>query len=60
MDGLTAELLTQLIGSLGFPIFVSVYMLFKDSKDNKLVAEALGSLREAILILNAKIDKFGE
>lgn len=55
MDNETVNIVTQVIGQLGFPIFVAVYMLLKSSKDNEKITTALNELKEAILLLNSRI-----
>lgn len=39
---------TQLIGQLGFPMFVAVWMLIKQSKDTQALTEAIKNLNTAI------------
>jgi TATA-box binding protein (TBP) (component of TFIID and TFIIIB) len=39
---------TQVIKDLGFPIFVSVYMLIKGSKDTEQHTKALNELKSVI------------
>lgn len=36
------------ISSLGFPIFVAVWMLYKSSKDSEKMSESLQELKNAI------------
>lgn len=47
----------SMIGNLGFPIFVAVWMLYKSSKDSEDMREAINELKEAITVLTEKIDK---
>jgi hypothetical protein len=48
---------SQLIGQLGFPIFVAIFMLVKQSKDTQNMATILTELRTTIQSLSDKIDK---
>lgn len=50
---------TNIISSLGFPIFVAVWMLYKSSKDSEAMKEAINELKVAITELIAKIDSIG-
>ena len=50
-------IIIQLIGSLGFPITVAVWFMVKSSKDTQIMCECLRELKEAILILQEKINK---
>lgn len=52
-----AQAITSLIGNLGFPIFVAVWMLYKSSKDSEEMRSAITELKEAITVLTEKIDK---
>ena len=45
----------QFISSLGFPIFVAVWMLYKSSKDNEKMTETIHDLKNAITILTSEI-----
>jgi hypothetical protein len=47
----------QLIGQLGFPIFVAVFMLVKQSKDTENMTKVLAGLQATIQSLSDKIDK---
>jgi len=49
------DVLIQSIGSLGFPIFVATYFMFKTEKILKGNTEALNSIKE--VILNCKMNK---
>lgn len=42
-----------LISSVGFPIFVAVWMLYKSSQDSAKMSESLNELRNAITELTA-------
>lgn len=41
------------ISSVGFPIFVAVWMLYKSSKDSEKMSESLNELKNAITELTA-------
>lgn len=44
----------QFISTLGFPIFVAVWMLYKTSKDNENMMQAINELKTAIDLLTAE------
>lgn len=46
--------IAQFISSLGFPIFVAVWMLYKSSKDNECMNETINELKNAINLLTAE------
>ena len=48
--------ITQIIGNLGFPIFVAVWMLYKSSSDSADIRSAISELKEAIVILTDKLN----
>ena len=48
--------ITQIIGNLGFPIFVAVWMLYKSSSDSANMRGAISELKEAIVVLTEKLD----
>lgn len=48
--------ITQIIGNLGFPIFVAVWMLYKSSSDSANMQSAISELKEAIVVLTDKLD----
>ena len=48
--------ITQIIGNLGFPIFVAVWMLYKSSNDSADMRSAISELKEAIVVLTDKLD----
>lgn len=48
--------ITQIIGNLGFPIFVAVWMLYKSSSDSADMRSAISQLKEAIVVLTEKLD----
>lgn len=52
--------ITQIIGNLGFPIFVAVWMLYKSSSDSADMRSAISELKEAIVILTDKLDHDGK
>lgn len=51
------NVISQVISSLGFPIFVAVYMLLKSSNDSKKICECLIRLEKVILILAERCKK---
>lgn len=48
---------SQLISTVGFPIFVAVWMLYKSSEDSKQTRQALSDLTIAVTKLSDRIDK---
>ena len=46
--------ITQFISTLGFPVFVAVWMLYKSSKDNERMNETINELKNAINLLTAE------
>lgn len=46
--------ISQFISSLGFPIFVAVWMLYKSSKDNERMNETINELKNAINLLTSE------
>ena len=48
--------ITQIIGNLGFPIFVAVWMLYKSSNDSADMRSAISELKQAIVVLTEKLD----
>ena len=42
-----------IISTVGFPIFVAVWMLYKSSKDSEKMSETINELRNAITELSA-------
>lgn len=54
------EEITTIISTLGFPIFVAIWMLFKGSKDSELLKESVNDLKVAIVELTAMISKGGK
>lgn len=47
----------NLISSVGFPIFVAVWMLYKGSKDSEALRDTVNDLKVAITQLTAMIQK---
>ena len=43
-----AQVVQGFISSVGFPIFVAVWMLYKSSKDSEKMSESLQELKNAI------------
>ncbi len=58
MDATIIDVTTQFISTIGFPIFVAIWLLFRDAKEKERMATALDKLSEAILVLHTKIDQF--
>lgn len=48
-----------LINTVGFPIFVAVYMIMKGQKDNENMKETINELKIAVQALTDKIDQIG-
>lgn len=46
--------ITQCVSSLGFPIFVACYMLYKSSKDSEEMRETINDLKTVIVELVAE------
>lgn len=53
---MTIEQISQLIGQLGFPIFVAGYMLIKQNKDTENMSKILSQLQTAIEHLATKLE----
>lgn len=53
---MTIEQISQLIGQLGFPIFVAAWMLIKQNKDTENMATILTQLQTAIDHLANKLE----
>ena len=47
----------SIISTVGFPIFVAVWMLYKSSKDSEKMSETIDDLRNAITELTAILTK---
>lgn len=43
--------IAQFISQVGFPIFVAVWMLYKTSKDNEKLTQAVNELNKTVAIL---------
>lgn len=59
------QVVNNLISSVGFPIFVAVWMLYKTSKDSSEMKDTINDLRNAItemttLLKSDKEDKENE
>lgn len=52
-----AGTVTELITTVGFPIFVAIWMLFKSSKDSEDMRETINELKQAINTLTALINQ---
>jgi hypothetical protein len=48
--------ISQLIGQVGFPIFVAGYMLIKQNKDTENMSKILSQLQSAIEHLASKLE----
>jgi len=48
---------TDFIREVGFPIFVAVWLLVKNSRDSEKFAGAMNGLKDAITVLTAKVTK---
>lgn len=46
-----------IISTVGFPIFVAVWMLYKSSKDTEKMSETINELRNAITELSSILTK---
>jgi hypothetical protein len=53
---MTIEQVSQLVGQLGFPIFVAAYMLIKQNKDTENMSKILTQLQTAIEHLASKLE----
>lgn len=49
----------ELISSVGFPIFVAVFMMIKNSNDTKTLTDTVNELKNAISKLTELINKKG-
>lgn len=47
----------NLISSVGFPIFVAVWMLYKTSKDSEALKDTISELKNSITELNTLLKK---
>ena len=57
MKKMEVEMISQLIGQMGFPIFVAVFMLVKQSKDTENISRILTELKVAIEALSKDSNK---
>lgn len=48
------------IGSIGFPAFVAIWMLYKTSKDSEKMSDAVNELKNAITELSTLIKNDGD
>jgi hypothetical protein len=60
MVRMDVQTVSQLVGQLGFPIFVAVFMLVKQSKDTEQMTAILTKLQTTIESLADNIEKKGE
>lgn len=51
--------ISSFISSVGFPIFVAVFMLYKSSKDTATLTETVNELRVAITELSTLFKNVG-
>lgn len=49
------EEITNIISSVGFPIFVACWMLYKTSEDSAQMKESINALKECISLLTNEI-----
>lgn len=54
------QAITTLIGSLGFPIVITLILIWYIKEEQDKMRETLGELRTAITRLIDRIDKLGE
>ena len=50
-----AQLVQGFISTIGFPIFVAVWMLYKSSKDSEKMSEGIQELKNAIIEITTLI-----
>lgn len=50
------QMVNNLISSVGFPIFVAVWMLYKTSQDSKETRDTLNDLKVVIQSLTDRLD----
>ena len=50
------QMVNNIISSVGFPIFVAVWMLYKTSQDSKETRDTLNDLKVVIQSLTDKLD----
>lgn len=53
MDATTVDMISQLVGSMGFPIAMCIYMTTVLNKTMKEITEAVNDLTQAFKIHNA-------
>lgn len=51
-----AEIIQNIISNLGFPIFISIYLIYYMNETQKKMMETIASLNESIVILAEKIE----
>ena len=51
-----AEIIQNIISNLGFPIFISIYLIYYMNETQKKMMETISSLNESIVILAEKIE----
>lgn len=49
------DTMTSVISSLGFPIFVAVWLLWKSHKDTQVIQDSINKLENAIVELNTYV-----
>lgn len=47
----------ELIGSYGFPIFITVWLLVKSSKENEATRQSMNALQQAVTELTTSLKK---
>lgn len=52
---ISGEMITNFISSLGFPIFIAVWLLYRSHKDNQLIKDAIDKLENAIIEIKTYI-----
>lgn len=52
--------ITEFISQVGFPIFVAIFMLVKNSKDNEILNKSLNDLKNSITELSALINNIND
>lgn len=48
------------ISTIGFPVFVAVWMLYKGSKDSEALKDSVNELKNAITEMTAKLESIGK
>lgn len=51
------QVIQTMISSVGFPIFVAVWMLYKTSKDSEALKDTIGELKNSITELTTLLTK---